>query len=75
MITCSEAVKRLWDYLEGEVGSKDRGAIEEHLGVCRRCCGELEFAQELRRFLSHHSSEDLPESVRARLVYFLEDLT
>jgi mycothiol system anti-sigma-R factor len=74
MITCSDAVKQLWEYLDGSVEGAEREAIEEHLSVCKRCCGEVEFAEELRNFLADHSSQDLPEDVRARLVGYLQGL-
>ena len=54
LITCTEAVKQLWDYLDGALPDDDRAAIEEHLSFCRRCCGEVEFAEELRG--SSHST-------------------
>ena len=65
MITCAEAVRQLWDYLDGVVDEPSREAIEEHLSFCRRCCGEVEFAQELRTFLAAHAAEELPRR-RAR---------
>lgn len=74
MISCSQAVKQLWDYVEGAVDGPQRQALEEHLGVCRRCCGEVEFAHELRNFLAEHGDEDLPEDVRARFASFLNEL-
>lgn len=74
MISCSEAVKQLWEYLDGHLDDSDREAIEEHLSVCQRCCGELEFAQELRRFLADSAHEELPDDVRARLHRALDDL-
>ncbi|MEV0170786.1 zf-HC2 domain-containing protein [Streptomyces sp. NPDC050803] len=74
MITCSEAVERLWDYLDATVGPADRAAVEEHLAVCLRCCGELEFAVELRRFLAASGHTDVPSDVLARLHATLEDL-
>jgi mycothiol system anti-sigma-R factor len=74
MISCSEAVKQLWDYVEGEVTDERKALIEEHLGVCRRCCGEIEFTEELRRFLSSHAPEDIPQDVRTRLVTYLGEL-
>ena len=74
MITCAEAVRELWNYLDGLVGEHERTAVEEHLSVCRRCCGELEFAEELRGFLSRNAAEDLPFDVRARLVATLDEL-
>lgn len=74
MITCTDAVRQLWDYLEDSVGPSDRRKIEEHLDVCKRCCGEVEFADELRGFLEQHASDDLPPDARARLTAYLDEL-
>lgn len=74
MITCAEAVRQLWDYLDGVVEESDREAIEEHLSFCRRCCGEVDFAEELRRFLTQPDEPDLPADVKARLLATLTEL-
>jgi anti-sigma factor (TIGR02949 family) len=74
MISCSDATRRLWEYLDATVDATTRDAIEEHLNLCRRCCGELEFARELRRFLAEAASEDIPEDVLRRLNDTLEEL-
>jgi mycothiol system anti-sigma-R factor len=73
MISCAEAVRQLWEYLDGAVDAATRARVEEHLGLCRRCCGELEFAEELRRFLASSPHEDLPDDVMRRLNEILED--
>jgi anti-sigma factor (TIGR02949 family) len=74
MISCSDAVKQLWEYLDGTVGDADREALEHHLSRCRRCCAELEFAEEMRRFLSASAHEEIPPDVMARLDETLEGL-
>lgn len=74
MITCAEAVRQLWDYLDGAVDETDREAIEEHLSFCRRCCGELDFAEELRAFLAQSDEPDIPADVKARLLATLNEL-
>jgi mycothiol system anti-sigma-R factor len=74
VITCAEAVKQLWDYLDGVVEDVQRQLVEEHLAFCRRCCGELEFAEELRSFLASHAPDELPPDVRARLTATLDEL-
>ena len=74
MISCAEAVKELWEYLDGGLPEQDRAAIEEHLSFCRRCCGEVEFAQELRGFLAREAAEEIPDEVRARLIATLDEL-
>lgn len=74
MISCSDAVRQLWDYLDGAVGEADREAIEEHLDVCQRCCGEVEFAEELRRFLASNAYDELPKATKDRLTSFMDHL-
>jgi mycothiol system anti-sigma-R factor len=74
MITCAEAVKQLWEYLDGTLADGDRAAIEEHLSFCRRCCGEVEFAEELRGFLAREAADEIPNDVRMRLLATLEEL-
>jgi anti-sigma factor (TIGR02949 family) len=74
VIPCSEAVEQLWDYLDREVSARDRAAVEEHLAFCRRCCGEVEFAEELRGLLTSASRVELPADVEAALDRALDDL-
>jgi mycothiol system anti-sigma-R factor len=74
MISCDEAVNRLWAYLDNTLDEVDRVLLEEHLGLCRRCCGELEFAHELRRLLTRSARADIPVDVLARLKQTLEEL-
>jgi anti-sigma factor (TIGR02949 family) len=74
MIPCSEAVRRMWDFLDRSLSARDAAAVENHLAFCRRCCGELEFAKEIRAFLRSHEVEEMPPDVRIRLEAFLEEL-
>lgn len=74
MIGCSEAVRRLWEYLDGTLDPTELASVEAHLDRCRRCCGEVEFARELRRFMAKAAGDDLPEDVRRRLDETLEEL-
>jgi mycothiol system anti-sigma-R factor len=74
MISCAEAVEQLWAYLDGSLASEDKAALEQHLGFCRVCCGEVDFAQELRGFLARSAAEELPEDVRARLISTLDEI-
>jgi mycothiol system anti-sigma-R factor len=74
VITCAQAVRELWNYLDGQVDDAQREAVEQHLSVCRRCCGELEFAEELRGFLAKSADEELPPDVHARLIATLDEL-
>ena len=74
LIPCSEAVRKLWDYLDNAMSPEDQERVEKHLSFCRTCCGELEFAKELRAFLASGSAEELLVDVRARLERFVGEL-
>jgi mycothiol system anti-sigma-R factor len=74
VITCAEAVKQLWQYLDQTLSGADRERVQEHLSFCRTCCGEVEFAQELQRFMGSQRSDEIPADVKARLEGFMSDL-
>jgi mycothiol system anti-sigma-R factor len=73
-IPCTEAVRQLWDYLDNAIAPEDQEKVEKHLSFCRKCCGELEFAKEMRAFLATSSAEEIPSDVKKRLERFVEGL-
>lgn len=74
LIPCSDAVRQLWDYLDNTISPEDHDNVEKHLSFCRKCCGELEFAKELREFLASRGAEEIPPDVQARLERFVEEI-
>ena len=74
MITCADAVRELWEFLDRSLAPDDQAAVDEHLAFCRRCCGELEFARELREFLTTKAGHELQPEVHRRLTRFIADL-
>ena len=66
-ISCREAVSRMWAYLSRDLEPPRTEELEQHLGVCLRCCGELEFSRELRSKVATASEERVPADLRARL--------
>ncbi len=67
MIDCREAVARMWAYLSQGLEAHDADALEEHLGVCQRCCGELEFSRQLRDKVAETGAQPIPAAVRGRI--------
>ena len=45
---CEQTVRRLWDYLDGQLAPLDLAAVDAHLAECDRCPPHFEFE---RRFL------------------------
>jgi len=73
MIDCREAVARMWSYLSHGLETEDADALEVHLGVCQRCCGELEFSRQLREKVAKSDVRPIPPAVRDRLDELLAD--
>ena len=74
MIPCKEAVDRLWTYLDRRLESMSERELEEHLGACRHCCGELEFARQVRTRLANTSEAAMPADARGRVERLLRGL-
>lgn len=73
MIDCREAVSRMWAYLAHDLNGADTEALDQHLGVCLRCCGELEFSRELRSRVADAGHDQIPPEVRDRLEEVLDE--
>ena len=74
MISCTDAVRQLWDFVENDLEVGERRKMEEHLAFCRRCCGEVEFAEELRSFMAARRTVDVPAPVLDRFERLIDSL-
>lgn len=74
MIACRDAVERLWSYLDRNIDRAQEAELEQHLGLCRHCCGELEFAKQVRTKLASSVDAPLPPNARERLQRFVQRL-
>ncbi len=73
MINCKEAVSRLWAHLDRNLGRVQEQELEEHLGLCRHCCGELEFAKQIRDMLKRQGGEaEITPEARGKLETYLK---
>jgi anti-sigma factor (TIGR02949 family) len=72
MISCEEAVERVYEFLDGELDADMMESIGEHIGVCQRCYPYFNFE---RIFLDHirskglrtEKSENLEQRIREAL--------
>lgn len=74
MISCEEAVRRLWEHLELPPSAPEQALLDAHLALCRRCCGEAQFAAELRGVLRRLPREDLPPGAAQRFEALISQL-
>ena len=66
-IGCELALKRLVEFVDGELREGEHDGVEQHLRICRNCCSRMEFESQLKERLSMLSTEDAPSATRDRV--------
>ena len=66
-VSCDDAVRQLYDYLDGELTEDRRTAIAAHLDGCAPCIGAAQFETELRRVIADRCHDRVPESLLERV--------
>lgn len=64
---CERALKRLVEFVDGELSEGEHDGVEQHLRICRDCCSRMEFESRLKERLSALSSDDVPSTTRDRV--------
>lgn len=73
-ISCEEALRRVYEYLDGELDPDTRERVHQHIEVCRRCYPFFNFE---RLFLDYVGEKGLAaeqrEELREKVLRLLED--
>lgn len=76
---CEEALRLLAVFLDGELHGGPRGALEQHLKVCRSCFSRAEFERRLKaevgRLRQDEVSPAFEDRVRRLLTSFASPAT
>lgn len=71
-LNCTEAVKVLYHFLDGELTPERRLLIEYHLDSCHPCLEAFEFEIELRDLIKQRCREHVPDELLQRIKSLLE---
>jgi mycothiol system anti-sigma-R factor len=67
-LSCDEALKRFFAYLDRALAGEPLEVLEAHLEECLDCCQKLEFNRKLDAFVKGRlDSEPLPEGIEQRI--------
>jgi len=66
-VDCSDSIKRLYHYLDGELNEERRAAIKRHLDECPPCLGAFDFEAELRAVIASRCKDRVPDALRERI--------
>ena len=72
MADCTETLRELYDYLDGELTEDRRLHIEQHLNDCSPCYEAFDFEAELRMVVRRRCTETVPEQLRERIARALD---
>jgi mycothiol system anti-sigma-R factor len=64
---CEEALRTLYNYLDGELTSERRTAIQRHLSECSPCLQAFDFEFELKTLVARSCRDQVPDSLRHRI--------
>ena len=68
MISCHEALSRLWEFLDGELSPEDEAAVKKHLDICDRCYTQYDFQRAYFEYTRQiREREHAPPSLRKKL--------
>jgi anti-sigma factor (TIGR02949 family) len=66
-IGCERALKRLVEFVDGELREGEHDSVEQHLRLCRSCCSRMEFESRLKGRLAALSTQEVPSTTRDRV--------
>jgi anti-sigma factor (TIGR02949 family) len=64
---CEEALRRLADFLSGELTTDEHAEVEHHMERCRACFSRSEFERRLKEKLAATGREPPPRSMGDRI--------
>ncbi|KSW29643.1 mycothiol system anti-sigma-R factor [Cellulomonas sp. B6] len=64
---CDEAVERLWEYVDSELGVLDRDRVEAHLHECSECLEEEQIELVMKQLVKRCCQEEAPATLRLRI--------
>ncbi len=69
---CSDAVERLYHYLDGELDEARMAMVKRHLDECLPCLEAFDFEAELRQIVARKCREPVPEQLRVRITLAIQ---
>jgi mycothiol system anti-sigma-R factor len=68
-MTCEEAVKKLYEYLDKELDIATTEQIDKHMELCRSCCDHMEFEKNIRNLVQQTCiKEKAPVQLRNKIM-------
>ena len=64
---CADALDRLWEYLDAELGAVDAETIRAHLTECQGCLEEYDVDVVVKTIVKRGCQEAAPDGLRLKI--------
>ena len=64
---CTDAMERLWEYLDSELPDLDAATVRSHLAECRGCLEEYDVDVVVKHLVKRGCQEVAPDTLRVRI--------
>ena len=64
---CSDALDRLWEYLDAELEAPDSDVVRAHLAECQGCLEEYDVEVVVKNLVRRGCQEVAPDTLRVRI--------
>lgn len=71
---CSEALARLFEFLDAEITEVESDRIRQHLADCEPCLSEYDAGDHLKKLIRRSCSDVAPAELHARIREQLSEL-
>lgn len=66
-ISCEEALKQLFEFLDKELDTHKHDEMENHLSICKSCFSRMEFEKRLHKHLKNATQERASDELKSRV--------
>jgi anti-sigma factor (TIGR02949 family) len=73
-ISCEEAIKRVFDYIDGYLSGKPLNELERHIDLCRGCLKKLDFQLKLKSRIARVKPAKVSEELNYRIKSLLNGI-
>lgn len=73
-IDCEQALRKVFEYVDHELGEADHEAMHRHLETCKSCYSRMDFERRLKEKLNTLREQNASQRMSARINALLKDL-
>jgi len=72
-VNCKESLRKIYEFLDGDLEKVSSAEIEVHINCCRHCWDRFEFEKQLKTLIKKSCCKEIcPDTLRKRIEALLD---